>query len=110
MKIALAQTNSTVGDLCGNAQRIFSFARRAAEAGAHVVAFPELALVGYPPRDLLEKQSFLDGAEQHLARLAADTADLDLTIICGTITRTGSSAGNPIRNSRPPFQDPDSLR
>jgi NAD+ synthase/NAD+ synthase (glutamine-hydrolysing) len=99
MKIALAQTNSTVGDLCGNAQRILSFARRAAEAGAHVVAFPELALVGYPPRDLLEKQSFLDGAEQHLARLASDTADLDLTIVCGTITRTGSSSGNPIYNS-----------
>ncbi|HEY6392774.1 MAG TPA: nitrilase-related carbon-nitrogen hydrolase, partial [Bryobacteraceae bacterium] len=99
MKIALAQTNSTVGDLCGNAQRILSFTRRAADSGAHVVAFPELALVGYPPRDLLEKQSFLDGAEQHLARLASETADLDLTIICGTITRTGSSSGNPIYNS-----------
>src|SRR6266403_3757666 len=99
MKIALAQTNSTVGDLCGNAQRILSFARRAAESGAHVVAFPELALVGYPPRDLLEKQSFLDGAEQHLGRLAADTANLNLSIICGTITRTGSSSGNPIYNS-----------
>ncbi len=99
MKIALAQTNSTVGDLCGNAQRILSFVRRAAESRAHVVAFPELALVGYPPRDLLEKQSFLDGAEQHLAQLASDTANLDLTIICGTITRTGYSSGNPIYNS-----------
>src|SRR5260370_38256244 len=99
MKIALAQTNSTVGDLCGNAQRIFSFARRAAEAGAHVVAFPELALVGYPPRDLLEKQSFLDGAEQHLARLAADTADLDLTIICGPITRTGPASPTPTQDT-----------
>jgi NAD+ synthase (glutamine-hydrolysing) len=99
MKIALAQTNSTVGDLCGNARRILSFARRAAASGAQVVAFPELALVGYPPRDLLEKQSFLDGAEQHLAQLAAETAELDLTIICGTITRTGSSSGNPIYNT-----------
>jgi NAD+ synthase/NAD+ synthase (glutamine-hydrolysing) len=99
MKIALAQTNSTVGDLCGNAQRILTFVHRAAEAGAQVVAFPELALVGYPPRDLLEKQSFLDGAEQHLAQLASDTASMDLAIICGTVTRTGSSSGNPIYNS-----------
>jgi NAD+ synthase (glutamine-hydrolysing) len=99
MKIALAQTNSTVGDLRGNSERILSFARRSAESGAQVVAFPELALVGYPPRDLLEKQSFLDGAEEYLGRLAADTANLNLIIICGTITRTGSSSGNPIYNS-----------
>ena len=75
MKIALAQTNSTVGDLCGNAKRILAFSRRAAEAGANVVVFPELSLTGYPPRDLLEKQSFLDRTEQHLERLARDAAD-----------------------------------
>jgi NAD+ synthase (glutamine-hydrolysing) len=99
MKIALAQTNTTVGDLCGNAQKILSFARRAADAGADVVAFPELTLTGYPPRDLLEKQSFLDQTEQHLGQLAADTAQLKLTVICGTVTRTGASSGNPIYNS-----------
>ncbi len=99
MKIAIAQTNTTVGDLCGNAQRILSFARRAAESHADVVVFPELTLTGYPPRDLLEKQSFLDGAERELARIAAESAGLPLTIICGTVTRTGSSAGNPIHNS-----------
>ena len=59
MKIALAQTNSTVGDLCGNAKRILEFSRRAAEAGANVVVFPELSLTGYPPRDLLEKSAFI---------------------------------------------------
>ena len=57
MKIALAQTNSTVGDLCGNAKLMLAFARRAAEAGANVAVFPELSLTGYPPRDLLEKES-----------------------------------------------------
>jgi NAD+ synthase (glutamine-hydrolysing) len=99
MKIALAQTNSTVGDLCGNAKRILEFARRAAERGANVVVFPELSLTGYPPRDLLEKASFLDRTEQHLERLAADAAPLNVSIICGTVTRTGSPTGLPIYNS-----------
>jgi NAD+ synthase (glutamine-hydrolysing) len=99
MKIALAQINSTVGDLCGNAKRILEFSRRAAESGANVVVFPELSLTGYPPRDLLEKENFLDGTEQHLERLAADSATLNLSIICGTVTRTGSSTGLPIYNS-----------
>jgi NAD+ synthase (glutamine-hydrolysing) len=99
MKIALAQINSTVGDLCGNAKRILEFSRRAAESGANVVVFPELSLTGYPPRDLLEKENFLDGTEQHLERLAVDSAALNLSIICGTVTRTGSSTGLPIYNS-----------
>ena len=99
MKIALAQTNSTVGDLCGNAKRILDFARRAAERGANVVVFPELSLTGYPPRDLLEKASFLDRTEQHLEGLAADAAPLNVSIICGTVTRTGSPTGLPIYNS-----------
>ncbi|HTC87224.1 MAG TPA: nitrilase-related carbon-nitrogen hydrolase, partial [Bryobacteraceae bacterium] len=99
MQIALAQTNSTVGDLCGNAKRILAFARRAADGGASVVVFPELSLTGYPPRDLLEKQSFLDGVEQHLERLAADAAPLGVTLIVGTVTRRSESSGRPIYNT-----------
>jgi len=99
MKIALAQTNTTVGDLCGNAQKVLSFAQRAAEAGAEVVAFPELTLTGYPPRDLLEKQTFLDRAEQHLEKLAADAAPLGVTLIVGTVTRRSESSGRPIYNT-----------
>ena len=99
MKIALAQTNSTVGVLCGNAKRMLEFSRRAAESGANVVVFPELSLTGYPPRDLLEKESFLDRTEQHLVSLAAEAAPLDIAIVCGTVTRTGSPAGHPIYNS-----------
>ncbi|HME07103.1 MAG TPA: NAD+ synthase [Bryobacteraceae bacterium] len=99
MKVALAQTNSTIGDLPGNMARMLSFARRAAEGGARLVVFPELSLTGYPPRDLLEKQSFLDRTEEHLHQLAADTSSLDLTLICGTVTRTGLLGGNPIYNS-----------
>jgi NAD+ synthase (glutamine-hydrolysing) len=99
MKIALAQTNTTVGDLCGNTQKILSFAQRAAASGAEAVVFPELALTGYPPRDLLEKQSFLDGVEQHLERLAADAANLGVTLIVGTVTRRSESSGRPIYNT-----------
>jgi NAD+ synthase (glutamine-hydrolysing) len=99
MKIALAQTNSTVGDLCGNAKRMLEFSRRAAEAGANVVVFPELSLTGYPPRDLLEKESFLDRTEQHLESLAVEAAPLGVSLICGTVTRTGSPSGHPIYNS-----------
>jgi len=99
MKVALAQTNSTIGDLPGNAARMLKCARQAAEGGAHLVVFPELSLTGYPPRDLLEKQSFLDRTEEHLQQLAANTSQLGLTLICGTVTRTGLSGGNPIYNS-----------
>jgi NAD+ synthase (glutamine-hydrolysing) len=99
MKIALAQTNTTVGDLCGNTRKILSFAERAAASGAEVVAFPELTLTGYPPRDLLEKQSFLDGVEQHLEKLAVDSAALGVTLIVGTVTRRSESSGRPIYNT-----------
>ncbi len=59
IRIALAQINPTVGDLRANADRILDFARRAQELRADVVAFPELALLGYPPEDLLFKRGFL---------------------------------------------------
>ena len=62
VKIALAQINPTVGDFAGNARLILDFAARAAEAGAELAVFPELAVCGYPPADLLEKRSFLDRA------------------------------------------------
>ena len=99
MKIALAQTNTTVGDLCGNTKKILSFAQRAAASHMDVVVFPELTITGYPPRDLLEKQSFLDGVERHLEELAHDTAKLDLKLIVGTVTRRTESSGRPIYNS-----------
>ena len=59
MRFALAQINTTVGDLPGNIDLILDTSRRALQGGAGVVVFPELAVTGYPPRDLLEKPSFL---------------------------------------------------
>ena len=99
MKVALGQTNSTVGDLSGNAQRMLCFAQRAAGEGAQVIAFPELSLTGYPPRDLLEKESFLDQTELALKQLARDISGLNLKLICGTVTRATEGIGNRIYNS-----------
>ena len=76
MRIALAQINNTIGDLEANAARILDFARRAEHAGAELVAFPELALTGYPPRDLVEKRSFLERTASALDGIARDSANL----------------------------------
>ena len=70
MNIALAQINTTVGDFAGNIDRIVKYARRAQERGADLVVFPELALCGYPPRDLVERPGFIRKSETELLRLA----------------------------------------
>jgi NAD+ synthase/NAD+ synthase (glutamine-hydrolysing) len=99
MRIALAQLNPTVGDLPGNADRMARAAREAAARGAEVVVFPELAVTGYPPHDLLEKPSFLDRSERELERLAQRTADLDLSLICGYVARSRAETGKRALNS-----------
>jgi NAD+ synthase (glutamine-hydrolysing) len=71
MKIAIAQINSTVGDLSGNVARIADFSERARAAGADLVVTPELALCGYPPEDLLLREDFLAACDRALADLAA---------------------------------------
>jgi len=60
LRLALAQINATVGDLEGNAEKIVRNIQRAGEAGADIVAFPEMAVTGYPPEDLLLKPKFID--------------------------------------------------
>jgi NAD+ synthase (glutamine-hydrolysing) len=94
MKIALAQINPTVGDFAGNTRLILDFAARAAEAGADLAVFPELAVCGYPPADLLEKRSFLDRARQALDEIAAHTAD-GPAILCGAALPIGPVDGKP---------------
>lgn len=73
MKIALAQINPTVGDIDGNLRKIRAAGRRAETRGADLVVFPELALTGYPPRDLLELQAFIRKNLEALNQLAAST-------------------------------------
>lgn len=99
MRIALGQINSTVGDLPGNVDRMVQASGKAAERGAEVILFPELSLTGYPPRDLIEKESFLDRTEQNLQRLASETASLDLAIVCGYVSRSNRNPGKRAANS-----------
>ena len=81
LRVALAQINTTVGDLAGNAARIIEAARRADAAGADLVAFPELALTGYPPEDLLVRAPFIEDATAALARLAVEAKGLPPLIV-----------------------------
>ncbi|MEO1128378.1 MAG: NAD+ synthase [Planctomycetota bacterium] len=71
MRLALAQLNPTVGDIGGNVQAITRFAAAASQAEADLLVLPELALSGYPPRDLLHQQGFLDDVAAAAAELAA---------------------------------------
>jgi NAD+ synthase (glutamine-hydrolysing) len=72
LRLALAQINSRVGDLEGNAAKISDSIAQARDAGAELVLFPELALTGYPPEDLLLKEHFLQAAREALSELARD--------------------------------------
>jgi NAD+ synthase (glutamine-hydrolysing) len=76
MRIALAQMNTVVGDLDGNATRILERLAQAREAGADLVLFPELAVTGYPPEDLLLRPGFLRAAAESLQRIAAETTGI----------------------------------
>ncbi|WP_344894314.1 NAD+ synthase [Actinomadura meridiana] len=97
LRIALAQVNSTVGDLDGNAASIVEWTRRAADAGAHLVAFPEMMLTGYPVEDLALRASFVEASRRALERLARTLADEglgDLPVVTGHLgSRTGGDGG-----------------
>ncbi|MGH9558679.1 MAG: nitrilase-related carbon-nitrogen hydrolase, partial [Bryobacteraceae bacterium] len=99
MRIALAQINPTVGDLPGNAAVILRASREAAERGADAAVFPELALTGYPPRDLVEKPSFIERSERQLEWLARETSGLGVSVICGYVARSESPTGKRAMNS-----------
>ncbi len=84
-RLALAQINATVGDIEGNARRILAGIRAADEAGADLVAFPELALTGYPPEDLLLKPSFIQDNLEALQGIAASVGDI--VVVVGFVDR-----------------------
>jgi NAD+ synthase (glutamine-hydrolysing) len=99
MRIALGQINPTVGDLAGNVARMSRFARDAAQRGADLIVFPELSVTGYPPRDLVEKPSFLKRSEQAVQQLAAETASLPIAILAGYVGRSHLETGKCATNS-----------
>ncbi|GFH63076.1 MAG: glutamine-dependent NAD+ synthetase [Candidatus Desulfovibrio kirbyi] len=96
MRCALLQINSTVGDISGNAERITAAFQAAVRRGAQLCVTPELALTGYPPRDLLLYPAFVDAAERALADLAAQTGDCALVV--GVVARNTSGVGRPLHN------------
>ncbi|MBL1217947.1 MAG: NAD+ synthase [Planctomycetes bacterium] len=88
MRIAMAQINTTVGNIGGNADRIVAAARQVHdETQADLVLFPELAVLGYPPRDLLLKPHLITLCEQAVHDIARRTADLPGTIVVGAVRR-----------------------
>jgi len=100
MRIALCQIDATVGDLTGNAARITDFAGRAQAAGAELAVFPELALCGYPPEDLLVRPGFLAAHDAALAELARAVPAI-LPVLVGCVVRNElaeSRGGRPLHN------------
>jgi NAD+ synthase (glutamine-hydrolysing) len=75
LRLAGAQINTVVGDIDGNTGRILDAYKQASAAGAHLAVFPELAVTGYPPEDLVFKPSFLSASEAAVASIAAATGE-----------------------------------
>ncbi len=97
VKIALGQINPTVGDFSGNAAKIVDFARRARAGGAGLILFPELSVCGYPPRDLVERPSFVARNRETAEKIAAETRGI--AAICGMVTPADSDTGKAVMNS-----------
>src|SRR5262245_53413742 len=98
MKVALLQINPTVGDLAGNARLIAVAARYAGAAGADLAVAPELALVGYLPRDLLLSTGFVSSSWDQLSELAR-TLDSELPVLVGVPEPNPADEGRPLFNT-----------
>ena len=99
MKIALAQIDPTVGDFTGNIDKIVAASRRAAEQGARLAVFSELAICGYPPADFLEKPSFLARCRSAVDELAAATRELPTAVLAGVALPADGKDGKPAFNA-----------
>jgi NAD+ synthase/NAD+ synthase (glutamine-hydrolysing) len=97
VKLGLAQINPTVGDFSGNSQKIIEFAREAHARGAQLALFPELAVCGYPPRDLVEKPAFVARSQKAVEEIAR--AVPQITVICGFVSPAKGETGKSVMNS-----------
>src|SRR3990172_5745527 len=88
IRIGLAQINASVGDLDGNVKKILRFVEDANKQGVDIVAFPELAITGYPPEDLLLKPGFIDDNYASLQKIAKKTSALDIAVVVGFVDRS----------------------
>ncbi|AZM62652.1 MULTISPECIES: NAD+ synthase [unclassified Streptomyces] len=94
LRLALNQIDSSVGDLAGNAETIVRWTRHSAEQGAHLVAFPEMVLTGYPVEDLALRSSFVEASRAGLRALAARLAEEGLgglPVIVGYLDRSAAA-------------------
>jgi len=103
VKIALGQINPTVGDFSGNAAKIIEFSRRAQSAEAGLILFPELSICGYPPRDLVERTSFVERNRDTAAHIAEQTRGM--AVICGLVTPAQAETGKSVMNSAALLRD-----
>jgi NAD+ synthetase len=103
MKIGMAQIDPTVGDFEGNSEKICRFAERARKEACDLVVFPEMAVTGYPPRDLLEKSGFVARSRRYWDRLARASEGMGL--ICGAVTENRDGPGKPLYNAALFFVD-----
>ena len=103
MKIALAQTNPLVGDIVGNVKAARRCIAQATEAGCDVVVFPELSLLGYPPRDLLRKEQFVADSEAAVGELATDCTGI--AALVGFVNKAPGSSGRPLANAAAVLSD-----
>ncbi|WP_217140583.1 NAD+ synthase [Streptomyces sp. AC627_RSS907] len=94
LRLALNQIDSTVGDIAGNAESVVRWSRHSAEQGAHLVAFPEMMLTGYPVEDLALRSSFVEASRAALRSLAARLADEGLgglPVVVGYLDRSATA-------------------
>lgn len=97
MRIGLAQLNPIVGDLPGNRRKILEAYTRLVDNGAELVVFPELAICGYPPRDLLFKRRFVPDCEESLREIAAAIGEVPALV--GTVEQNNTGHGRPAFNA-----------
>src|ERR1700691_307884 len=97
MRIALAQINPTVGDLAGNCRKAIDFIGRAKAAGARLVVFPELSVIGYPPKDLLLKPQFVEDNLRAVKLIAARVSGIDAVV--GYAQPNTDPVGRPLHNA-----------
>ena len=108
LRVALAQVDTRVGDLAGNAELGDPWTAKAAEDGAHLVVFPEMTLTGYPAEDLVLRESFAQASEHAVVDLAASLAEQglgDVAVVVGYLAHTEGSGPAPV--DHPPVDDAD---
>jgi NAD+ synthase/NAD+ synthase (glutamine-hydrolysing) len=98
MRLALGQINPTIGDFDGNIAQILDVARRAKEGRADLAVLPELALNGYPPRDLVETPAFIERTDRKLGQLAEACGEIGIDAVVGFVGRAFDQQGHRAAN------------